>query len=363
MDLVLIGGGILLLYWMGTSAGSQAPGPGQTGTLSPSSAIAITPAGVLQDIGQVVGQVSTVVSIGRTVISAPSQISKAVSALVGPSAPSPPTAEFSLFTQGPFPQEILPANLVDATEFIPSAEQAISAGAEILIPEAFEFFGSISEGAGGALSLSQVAGEVPILWAGAPVAATAAEEAASVLGAGIASGFGAGEEAASVLGVGAAAAAEEAGVLSTVLAAVAPFAYGVAALSVPLIALVASGGLKEMTTPPEDAMTHDLMTSLQWVQAVGGWDAALNGAAEAYAGGSWATPAPLSPVNNPIDRITGYYLTTTQGMSGAYVPIELFPVDLIPKIQAYIPTYLTHVAEYEAARVAAIAADQSERYP
>jgi len=362
MDLILIGGGILLLYWIGTSAGAQAPGPGQTGTVSPSSAIAITPAGVLQDIGQVVGQVSTVVSIGRTVISAPSQISKAVSALVGPTAPSPPTAEFSLFTQGPFPQEILPADMVDATEFIPSAEQAISAGAEILIPEAFEFFGSISEGAGGALSLSQVAGEVPILWTEAPVFATAAEEAATALGAGIASGFGAGEEAASVLGVGAAA-AEEAGVFSTVLAAVAPFAYGVAALSVPLIALVASGGLKEMTTPPEDAMKHDLLTSLQWLQAVGGWDAALNGAAAAYAGGSWATPAPLSPVNNPIDRITGYYLTTTQGMSGAYVPIELFPVDLIPKIQAYIPTYLTHVAEYEAARVAASSANQSERYP
>jgi len=155
MDLILIGGGILLLYWLGT-AGAQTPTPEQAPLVSPSSAIAAPSGGVLQDIGQVVGQVSTVASIGRTVISAPSQISKAVEALVGPSAPSP------------------------------SSLQAISAGAELAIPGAFEFFGSISEGAGGALSLSQVAGEVPILWTGAPVAATAAEEAglAALIGVG-----------------------------------------------------------------------------------------------------------------------------------------------------------------------------------
>jgi hypothetical protein len=155
MDLILIGGGILLLYWLGT-AGAQTPTPEQAPLVSPSSAIAAPSGGVLQDIGQVVGQVSTVASIGRTVISAPSQISRAVESLVGPSAPSP------------------------------SSVQAISAGAELAIPGAFEFFASISEGAGGALSLSQVAGEVPILWTGAPVAATAAEEAglAALIGVG-----------------------------------------------------------------------------------------------------------------------------------------------------------------------------------
>jgi len=178
MDLILIGGGILLLYWLGTpgAQASGAPGPGQISSVS-SATTQMTPAGgIIQDIGQVVGQVSTVAKIGQTVASPSSPFSTAVQSLLSPSAPSPPTPEFSLFTQGPLPQEILPVDLVDATEFIPSAEQAISAGAEILIPGAFEFFGSISEGAGGALSLSQVAGEVPILWTGAPVLATAAEE-------------------------------------------------------------------------------------------------------------------------------------------------------------------------------------------
>jgi hypothetical protein len=186
MDLLLIGGGILLLYWLGTSAGAQTPGttgPAGTGLVSPTSALAATSGGVLQDIGRVVGQVSTVASIGKAAISAPTQISKAVSALVGPGAPSPPTSEFSLFTQGPPLQEILPADLVDAmefipsaeqaisagsevagaVEFIPSAEQAISAGAELLVPEAVESLVPIAGEEAGALSISQVVGDVPLL--------------------------------------------------------------------------------------------------------------------------------------------------------------------------------------------------------
>jgi hypothetical protein len=186
MDLLLIGGGIFLLYWLGTSAGAQPPpSPGPISMISIPSGTSAAPTAhgtVLADVQRAAGLVSTAARIGRSLMPTPSGGSDVVQALVGPSTPADVISPGDLIPSAELGPGTLPTDLVDLTDFIPSAEQGLTTIADVVGAAAVEPIVSTAADVIAPLTISQVAGEPALASVTADVLSTVGTSIVSIAG-------------------------------------------------------------------------------------------------------------------------------------------------------------------------------------